>query len=107
MNWLECVVGLVLGGGISVVANRYLKYGFVYVVAGLVAMVLPIGWISGWNVLFYGHVTITVSNTYIITVAIFHTFRGFFRASCTCHFYSSTSIIILDVVFHMHTYESH
>ncbi|MBC74075.1 MAG: mobilization protein, partial [Muricauda sp.] len=51
MNWLECVVGLVLGGGISVVANRYLKYGFVYVVAGLVAMVLPIGWISGWNVL--------------------------------------------------------
>ena len=51
ISWLECVVGLVLGGGVSVVANRYLKYGFVYVVAGLVAMVLPIGWISGWNVL--------------------------------------------------------
>lgn len=51
LNWLECVVGLVLGGGISVVANRYLKYGFVYVVAGLVVLILSIGWTLGWDVL--------------------------------------------------------
>ncbi|WP_199913384.1 type IV secretory system conjugative DNA transfer family protein [Flagellimonas amoyensis] len=69
MNWLECILGLVLGGGISVVANRYLKYGFVYVIAGLVVVIVSIGWTLGstvlleqsmvlWLPLFFAHTVI-------------------------------------------------
>lgn len=51
MGWIEIGIGLLLGGWVSFLANRYLKYGFFYVVAGLLVLVVLIGWILGWEVL--------------------------------------------------------
>ncbi|MBW8241869.1 MAG: type IV secretory system conjugative DNA transfer family protein [Allomuricauda sp.] len=51
MGWIEIGIGLLLGGGVSFLANRYLKYGFFYVVVGLLVLVVLIGWILSWEVL--------------------------------------------------------
>jgi type IV secretory pathway TraG/TraD family ATPase VirD4 len=51
MGWIEIGIGLLLGGGISVVANRYLKYGFFYVMGVWMVLVISDGGIQGWDIL--------------------------------------------------------
>lgn len=51
MGWIEIGIGLMLGGGVSVVANRYLKYGFLYVLGILMVLVISVGGIKGWDIL--------------------------------------------------------
>ncbi|MBO6830748.1 MAG: type IV secretory system conjugative DNA transfer family protein [Muricauda sp.] len=51
MGWIEIGIGLLLGGGISVVANRYLKYGFFYVMGILMVLVISVSGIMGWDIL--------------------------------------------------------
>jgi type IV secretory pathway TraG/TraD family ATPase VirD4 len=51
MGWIEIGIGLLIGGGISVVANRYLKYGFLYVMGILIMLAIAIGGMFGWDLL--------------------------------------------------------
>jgi type IV secretory pathway TraG/TraD family ATPase VirD4 len=51
MGWIEIGIGLLFGGGLSFAAIRYLKNGFIYFTAGLMVLVLSIGWMKGWYLL--------------------------------------------------------
>ena len=43
LGWIGIVSGMVVGGGISVVVNRFLKYGFVIWVLGIVLLAMANG----------------------------------------------------------------
>ena len=51
LGWMECIIGLIVGGGISFVANRYLKYGFLYYLGILLMVATAMGGIFGWDLL--------------------------------------------------------
>ena len=48
LGWMEIAMGLLIGGGISFLVNRYLKYGFVVWVLVIFTMVTATGMV--WNV---------------------------------------------------------
>lgn len=49
LGWIEIVICLVIGGGISYLANRYLKYGFVIWFLGIVLLTVANGLLWGWD----------------------------------------------------------
>ena len=51
LGWMEWMTGLIVGGGISFVANRYLKYGFLYYLSILLMVPIAIGGMFGWDLL--------------------------------------------------------
>src|SRR5690606_4024516 len=68
MGWIESVVGLVIGGGLSFAAIRYLKNGFIYFIAGLMVLVLSIGWMKGWDILMEQLMTLWLPFFFLHTV---------------------------------------
>ncbi|MBW8201946.1 type IV secretory system conjugative DNA transfer family protein, partial [Flagellimonas abyssi] len=68
MGWIESVVGLVIGGGLSFAAIRYLKNGFIYFIAGLMVLVLSIGWMKGWDILMEQLITLWLPFFFLHTV---------------------------------------
>ncbi|MHA7830199.1 MAG: type IV secretory system conjugative DNA transfer family protein [Flagellimonas sp.] len=47
-GWIEIVVCLLIGAGVSIVTNRYLRYGFVLWASVLSVLAMTNGWVSGW-----------------------------------------------------------
>lgn len=68
LGWIGIVVGWVLGGGVSFVVNRYLKYGYVYFVGVLSLMVLTSAWIQQWVVFLNGSLTLWLPLFFVHTV---------------------------------------
>ncbi|WP_349351573.1 type IV secretion system DNA-binding domain-containing protein [Flagellimonas sp. MMG031] len=54
LGWIEIVSGMVFGGGISYLANRYLKFGFVIWFLGIVLLAVANGLFWGWDVFIKG-----------------------------------------------------
>ena len=49
LGWIGIVSGLLIGGGVSFVVNRFLKYGFVIWFLGIVLLALANGLLWGWD----------------------------------------------------------
>ncbi|MDF0706258.1 MULTISPECIES: type IV secretory system conjugative DNA transfer family protein [Flagellimonas] len=49
LGWIGTIGCLLVGGGISVVVNRYLEYGFVIWALGIVLLAMANGLILGWD----------------------------------------------------------
>ena len=58
LGWIGIVFGMVVGGGISVVVNRFLKYGFVIWVLGIVLLAMANGLVGGWDGFIKGSLTL-------------------------------------------------
>ncbi|RIV69380.1 type IV secretory system conjugative DNA transfer family protein [Flagellimonas aequoris] len=58
LKWVEIVVCLVVGGGISVMANRYLRHGFVIWALGIVLLAMANHLILGWDDFLTGSLTL-------------------------------------------------
>lgn len=54
LGWIEIVSGIVIGGGISGLVNRFLKYGFVIWSLGIVLLAVANGLLCGWDDLIKG-----------------------------------------------------
>ncbi|GLU45415.1 type IV secretory system conjugative DNA transfer family protein [Allomuricauda sp. NBRC 101325] len=57
LGWIGIIGCLLVGGGISVLMNRYLKFGFVIWVLGIVLLALANGLLWGWDDFIKGSLT--------------------------------------------------
>lgn len=87
-GWIETVSGIVIGGGISVVVNRYFRYGFVIWVLGIAVLAMANGlvWflkasLTLWLPMLFVHVMIVVHCTLWITFLLLFCSQNNFEES--------------------------
>jgi type IV secretory pathway TraG/TraD family ATPase VirD4 len=68
LGWIGMVSGLLIGGGVSFVANSYLKYGFVIWALGIVLLAVANGFLWGWDDLLKGSLILWLPMVFVHVV---------------------------------------